>query len=273
MIKTVLRSFSRPLYHLECRAFVTVPPTLDFSQYKTIYKRTERNDEFNFMIPSFEEKIEFNLPEEATVNDLIKEITQSSKGIKSCHAITMDKVEIAGITKLEDIKADNFYILVNQSDLLKIVTTETTESEERDKKYQKVESYCESIGVPFIERKIIVNYLKRVDQHTVENFNHPLFADKNFYTQPFDKEILIDNLVEGLSNNRNQRVENEQALYNEYNKVKGQLEDLKIKRSELEQQVYAHQNDACNLIFFCYRLIKRRNLKCRLASLRYLVRI
>jgi septal ring factor EnvC (AmiA/AmiB activator) len=44
-------------------------------------------------------------------------------------------------------------------------------------------------------------------------------------------------MIEGLSNNRNQRTENEQALYNEYNKVKDQLEELKIKRSELEAQV------------------------------------
>ncbi len=91
--------------------------------------------------------------------------------------------------------------------------------------------------LPLQKRKTLLNYLKRVDQHSVGNFKKTLFADKNFYSDPFGKEILINIMIEGLSNNRNQRTENEQELYNEYNKVKDQLEELKIKSSELETQV------------------------------------
>mmetsp|Transcript_71510 Transcript_71510/g.83186 ORF Transcript_71510/g.83186 Transcript_71510/m.83186 type:complete len:349 (-) Transcript_71510:133-1179(-) len=238
MINSIVKNCSRSLYRADWRAFATVPQTIDFSQYKTIYKRVERTNDFTFTLPTLEEKIEFNLPEEATVNDLINEVVKSSKGVKNCKAVTLDKAEIASITKLEDVKADNFYLLINNEDILKIISLDSTDAESQDKMYQKVESYCESIGVPFIERKIILNYLKRVDQHSIENFSKPLFADKNVYAEPFDKNILLDNLVEGLSNNRNQKSENEQRLYSDYHKTKQQIEELKIKRSELETQAH-----------------------------------
>ncbi len=93
-----------------------------------------------------------SLSEELTVGHLVKEVSKSSKGVKNCQAVTLDKVEIASITKLEDIKAENFYLLINQHDLLKIVSLETTDAEDREKMYQRVENYCDSIGVPFIEK-------------------------------------------------------------------------------------------------------------------------
>ena len=240
MINKTHKPLQKAIYNLSLRYFGALPKDLDLGRYKIVYKRVEENEDFVFTLPIGEKKYELILSEHGTIDDLKEQVLEFSKETKLCEAYSLDKAEIAGLTKLQDIRADGFYLLLDRKELLQVVSLESTDAIEQEKRYSRLETFCDKTGVPFLERKILVNYLKRVDALNQEKFSKPLFSDKNFHTGTFFKKDLIANMIEGLSNPKSQQFDDEQALYDQYHKIKCQIEELKNRRSELERKVRKH---------------------------------
>jgi len=101
-------------------------------------------------------------------------------------------------------------------------------------------SYLEKLGLPFLERKILLNYLRRVDHLVEEELGKKLFSDSNVYSEAFDKNIFIENMLEALASNKNIQTENEEGLINQYVDLKAKLDEMKAHYAVLDEK--AHRN-------------------------------
>jgi len=143
-------------------------------------------------------------------------LLEISKEIKDVSVYSTDKAEYANVTKLSDLKNTDHYIIVNNSSLYVVQSLDETEAEKFEKQYSKNATLFEKMGLPFIQRKILLNYLRRVDLLNHDKFGSRPFADQQGKKDGYSKDVVVQNLLEGIINNKNQQIENEEALLQTY---------------------------------------------------------
>lgn len=70
-----------------------------------------------------------------------------------------------------------------------------------------------------------------------EKLDKRLFTDEEDQKVTFSKQTIMENMIEGIFNNKNQQVDNEELLINQYIQSTLKLQDLKIQRADLERRV------------------------------------
>ncbi len=163
---------------------------------------------------------------------------QLNKDIKEVKVTSLDLAEYANVTKLSELTTENHYLLVNDRGLYKVTALDKSLAEIDEALYQKNMQMCEDLGLPFIERKILLNYLKRVDILNQERLGKKLFTGQAIANTAVEKEMFVQNLLEAIINNKNQQIEKEEGLVQLYHEQKEKLETLKFQRAELEKKVY-----------------------------------
>jgi hypothetical protein len=219
------------------RASFSSSPSINFSQWRPLYRKQLRTDEFQFTIEEGNQRQNVTLPEDSTVSDLKAKLKSLSEDIKTIKVLSMDLAEYANQTQLSDLKYDNHYIIVNDNVPYKVVGLDKSLAEEHEGSYEKYVDISKSLGLPFIERKILLNYLERVDHLNKEKLGRRLFVDNEQNKATFSKDALIQNLIEGIISNKNQQIEREENLIQAYESHKKKWEDLDLQHQELEKKV------------------------------------
>lgn len=219
------------------RASFASSPSINFSQWRPLYRKQLRTDEFQFTIEEGNQRQNVTLPEDSTVSDLKAKLKGLSEDIKSIQILSMDLAEYANQTQLSDLKYDNHYIVVNDSVPYKVIGLDKSLAEQHEGSYEKYVEISKNLGLPFIERKILLNYLERVDLLNKEKLGRRLFADNELSKAPFSKDVLIQNLIEGIISNKNQQIEREENLIQAYESHKRKWEELDLQHQELEKKV------------------------------------
>lgn len=232
--KYIRRAFLTPEI---VRASFATTSNINFSQWRPLYRKQLRNEEYQFTIEEGNARQNVTLSEDSTVSDLKAKLKGLSEDIKSIKVLSMDLSEYANQTQLSDLKFDNHYIVVNDTVPYKVVGLDKSLAEEQEGSYQKYVNISQSLGLPFIERKILLNYLERVDMLNKEKLGRRVFADNELSKAPFSKDILIQNLIEGVISNKNQQIEREENLVQAYEGHKAKLEELNLQHQELERKV------------------------------------
>jgi hypothetical protein len=219
------------------RASFASAPSINFAQWRPLYRKQLRTEEYQFTIEEGQQRQNVTLPEDSTVTDLKSKLKGLSEDIKTIKVLSMDLAEYANQTQLSDLKFDNHYIVVNDSVPYKVIGLDKSLAEEHEGSYQKYVDISKNLGLPFIERKILLNYLERVDLLNKEKLGRRLFTDNEPSKAPFSKDALIQNLIEGIISNKNQQIEREENLIQAYESHKKKLEDLDLQHQELERKV------------------------------------
>ena len=216
---------------------VTANNSLDFSDYTRIVRRNLRTDEFEYTIEDEANKASFTVSEDATIADLRQALQGQSADIKAIQILSIDLAEIANVTKLADLGNEPHYIILNNKEVCKVLIPELSAADKMEEAYRRREENCENIGLPFIERKIILNYIKRVDGLNTDRLGKPLFADTDVFEGKIDKKVILKNLLDGIINSKNQQTNNEEQLVHYYNEQKVKLDNLKVQHDEIDRRV------------------------------------
>ena len=232
---------------------------INFNQAVSVIRRFQEDDQFSFTVETPKKRITFTLPEDTTFQDFKSALKKEIEGsFKDIEVYSIDLAEISNISKLSDIANNNYYAIADNKVVFKITNGDMKSAEISENDYKQTLEYFEKLGLPFIEQKILLNYFRRVDHLIEEDIGQKIFTDNNTYQKPFDKNILIENMLEGLVNNKNIHTENEENLINEYSKIKNQLADIEFERSIIEVKVNYYIYKIEHLIIFG-RLIKMLN--------------
>lgn len=233
----------RPVYSYNFSRFSTVNTVpnslahLNFAEYIKVYRHQLRTDEFEYILEDEAKRLSLTLPEDASLADLKTELKSKSNDIKSIEVYSMDLAELANVTKLADLGTEGHYLVLNNKELCKVKSLDLTESDAFEQTYKGREEMCANIGLPFIEQQIILNYLKRVDVLNKQSLGKNLFADSDNCEGKIDKNIIIQNLLDGVINDKNQMISNEESLIEYYNAEKRKLEELQAQHDFIEQKV------------------------------------
>jgi hypothetical protein len=86
------------------------------------------------------------------------------------------------------------------------------------------------IELSFLERRIILNYLKIFDQINLQKFGSKIFADFSVLNTTIKKPDLIQCLISSLPDYKNIQVESENTLYEQYTTLTMNLSKLRSKK-------------------------------------------
>ena len=135
------------------------------------------------------------------------------------------------MTSLSNLENSNFYLIGDEHHLFKIVDS----SDENLKNRTEIEKYCEELDISYLQKKIINNYLNRFDKLNEMKFGSKIFDNVNEKTgKLFDKEVLVQNLIEALPTNRTNPILDEEELHQQYLKLKENVDNLQNQKSQLE---------------------------------------
>jgi len=237
MIGSYMRkAFSSP-YFRNIRPYSFSTSQINYSEYRNVYRKLLQTEEYLYSIDNGDKMVELTIGQDATIQELKEQFKQLSKDIKEVKVTSLDLAEYADVTRLSDLATENHYLIVNNKSLYKVTSIDKSLADQDEALYQKNQDLCEKLGLPFIERKILLNYLKRVDILNQERFGKKLFTGQEIANTAVDKDIFIQNLIEAIINNKNQQIEKEEALIQMYHEQKEKLENLKLQRAELEKKV------------------------------------
>jgi len=91
-------------------------------------------------------------------------------------------------------------------------------------------NYTSYIGLSFLDRRILLSFIQKLDCINEEKLGYKLFADNVSVKEPIEKQKLVQNLIETLPMNRNNRTEHEKELYAEYSTLSSKIKELKREK-------------------------------------------
>ena len=209
----------------------------DFQSFYPMIKDLKNSETFEFklLLENKEGKrVIFDLSKTHTIQDLFNKISESLQ-FKSLKAYSLDKAEISNMTPLSDLERSNFYILADNLHFFKIIDAAAQSSTLST----EVEKYCDELNISHLQKKIISNYLGRLDILNETKFGFKIFdrEDTEKSNKTVDKEELLLNLVEALPTNRTNLVVDESLLQTRYFKLRAEVENLQNQKKQLENYV------------------------------------
>jgi hypothetical protein len=187
----------------------------------------------------------FDLSKTHTIQDLFNKILENLQ-FKSLKAYSLDKVELSNMTPISNLERSNFYILADDHHLFKIIDT----NNESLKFPNEIEKYCEDLNISHLQKKIISNYLSRVDILNEMKFGFKVFEkDNDNNNKMIEKEELLVNLIEALPTNRINLIYDENALQKKYFKLKSEVDNLQSQKKQLERYVFSNLSNIFHLFY------------------------
>ena len=244
---------------------------VDFHSMYPVIKDLKNSETFEFklLLENKEGKrVIFDLSKTHTIQDLFNKITENLQ-FKSLKAYSLDRAEISNMTTLSDLDRSNFYILADSQHFFKIIDAANSSSKNAS---SEVETYCDELHISHLQKKIISNYLGRLDILNEMKFGFKIFDPENIAknSKTVDKEELLLNLVEALPTNRTNLVSDESLLQAQYFKLRADVENLQGQKKQLENYV-----DLLTIFFFFLKKINRpkrmQKERCFLDLVLYLV--
>lgn len=212
---------------------------VDFQSMYPMIKDLKNSDTFEFklLLENKEGKrVIFDLSKTHTIQDLFNKITENLQ-FNSLKAYSLDRAEISNMTPLSDLDRSNFYILADSQHFFKIIDAANSSSSKTAA--SEVERYCDELHISHLQKKIISNYLGRLDILNEMKFGFKVFDPENIAKngKTVDKEDLLLNLVEALPTNRTNLVSDESLLQAKYFKLRADVENLQGQKKQLENYV------------------------------------
>lgn len=250
------KTFRAPLYPYNFSSYKNI----DFQDFVPIVKdsKDSKKYEFKLLIEADPGRsFRFEMPLSNTIENIFEKMSENFK-FRSYKAISLDKAELSPKTSLENLKNSNFYILGDENYLFKIIDG----AMESDLKSNSngIIRYCDELDISYLQKKIIINYLNRLDILNQMKFGAKIFTDDGQpNNQLIEKEAFIQNLIEALPSNRSNLGVNEEDLMMKYLNLKEEVARLSNEKSYLETAV--------KLIYFSKINISVHAKKIRLTNL------
>jgi len=239
-LKRVRQSLSfNPLLYTPYAKFTDLTK-INFANYISIHRKTVNDEQYSFTIDTPQNRIHFALPDDTTFSDFKKHFQKEvdPETVKDLKVFSIDLSEISNVSRLSDLSSHNYYVIGDSNIVYKVMSVDRKPAEISETDYQSTKDYFEKLGLPFLERKIVLNYLRRVDHFLEEELGKKIFTDHDSYNQSFDKNILIENMIEAIANNKNQQVENEEVLINQYLQLQEKLEEIQFQHALLAAKAH-----------------------------------
>lgn len=228
------KAFRAPLYPYNFSSYKNI----DFQNFIPIIKdcKDSQKYEFKLLIEAEPGKsFHFEMPVSHSIDNIFEKMSETFK-FNSYKAISLDKAEISSKTSLENLKNSNFYILGDENYLFKIIDGATDTNLRSNT--NGIIKYCDELDISYLQKKIIINYLNRLDILNQIKFGTKIFAeDGEPNNQLIEKEAFIQNMIEALPSNRSSFIANEEDLMMKYLNLKQEVARLSYEKNSLETAV------------------------------------